>query len=456
MTIKAIINASKYERWNQLLTLLMRLVVGGVFVFSGFTKAVDPWGTSYKIADYLTAMGLVEWTGTALFIAVALAAIEFMLGITIVVGAYRRSALWLALILMLVMTPLTLWLAVTDAVPDCGCFGDALHLSNWATLGKNVLLLLGILYLLPFNTSLRSIYGPAVQWMVMAASFAFVMAVAYYGYFTQPLIDYRPYPVGTRLANTIMVTGGDEDEDDFIFVYSREGEEREFTLDNLPDEEDGWEFVTRYHARRPHGKVIVQNGNIDNGIAILDEDGNDISVDVLSGSRQKLLLLFPDLPQVGVVNSYAINELTDAAFVNGTDVVGLASASPDEIAQWKDISMASYPIHIMDDSELKMVARGNPAVVYLEDGVINWKRTLTSLDGVTMPDNFAELATDYDADAIMSRLMLAYLACLLVVLLLNRSHLVLRRLFSRKKAYSQDNSVPVITEEYPKQETDNK
>ena len=142
MNIQAIVNAVKYEKWCRLLTVLMRLTVGGVFIFSGFTKGVDPWGTYYKISDYLGAMGLGEWTGTALLLAAALAALEFMLGVAIAVGAYRRSAPWVALLVMLVMTPLTLWLAVTGAVPDCGCFGDALHMSNWATFGKNILLLL--------------------------------------------------------------------------------------------------------------------------------------------------------------------------------------------------------------------------------------------------------------------------------------------------------------------------
>ena len=433
MTIKAFINAVKGEKWCRLLTVLMRITVGGVFIFSGFAKGIDPWGTCYKITDYLNAMGLESWTGAALFLAVALAALEFMLGAALAVGAYRRSMPWLALVAMLVMTPLTLWLAVTNAVPDCGCFGDAWHLSNWATFAKNLLLLLGIIYLLMFNTSVRGLYGPAVQWMVMALSFTFVMAVAYYGYFTQPLIDYRPYPIGTRLVNVTSIEDSEAGEDDFIFIYSHDGKEQEFTIDSLPDEEDGWEYVTRYHARRPHGKVIVQTGNAEDGIAILDEDGNDITVDVLADSHQTLLLLFPDLPEVGVVNSFALNELNDAAQVTDVDVIGLTSATAQEIAHWQDKSMASYPIYNMDDSELKMIARGNPAVVYLEDGVISWKRTLGSLDNVTMPDHLGELATDYDPDAIMTALMLVYLAGMLGVLMLNRSHLLVKRLFFKRK-----------------------
>lgn len=431
MTIKACINAVKYEKWCRVLTVLMRLVVGAVFVFSGFTKSIDPWGTTYKITDYLNAMGLGQWAGTALFIAVSLAALEFMLGFAIVLGSYRRSAPVLALLLMLVMTPLTLWLAVTGAVPDCGCFGDAWHLSNWATFGKNVLLLLGIIYLLVFNKTVKGIYGPAVQWVVMTLAFAFVMAVAYFGYFHQPLIDYRPYPVGTRLATAVV--DNDEGDDDFIFIYSRDGKQQEFTIDSLPDEDEGWEYVTRYHAHRPQGKVIELNGAPSDGIAILDEDGENITSDVLTASGNTLLLLFPDLPQVGVVNSFAINELNDAAFAADIQVVGLTPASAGEIEQWKDISMASYPIYNMDDSELKMVARGNPAVVFLHDGAITWKRALTSLDGIEQPINLPALADDYDADAILTNLMLALMVAMLALLVLNRTHVLIRKLFFKKK-----------------------
>lgn len=427
MTVKAFINGVKGERWCQVLTLLMRLTVGGVFVFSGFTKAVDPWGTFYKITDYLNAMGLSEWAGTALFFAVSLAALEFIVGMLIVVGAYRRGAVVVALMMLLVMTPLTLWLAVTDAVPDCGCFGDALHLSNWATLGKNILLLLGIVYLLCFNKSLRGVYGPAVQWVVLALSLAFTLAVAYYGYFKQPLIDYRPYPIGTRLVPA-GATDSDDGEDDFIFIYSRDGVEKEFTIDSLPEEDDGWVYVTRYHARRPRGKVIVQDGRQHNSVAILDEEGSDVTLDVL-GSHRTVLLLFPDLPRVGVVNSYAVNELTDAALVADAQVIGLTPATAEEIEQWKDVSMASYPIYNMDDSELKMVARGNPAVVYLEDGVIVWKRTLSSLDDVEQPVELADMGKDLDSDNILTNLMLAFLAAMLALVVINRSHLLFRRLF---------------------------
>ena len=434
MTIKALINAVKNEKWCRLLTVLMRLVVGGVFIFSGFTKGVDPWGTGYKITDYLNALGMDQWVPAAFFIAAALAALEFMLGIAIALGSYRRSAPVVALVMMLVMTPLTLWLAVTGTVPDCGCFGDALHLSNWATFFKNILLLLGVIYLLMFNRSMPGVYGPAVHWVVMALSFAFIMAVAYYGYFHQPLIDYRPYPVGSHLVSAADDSAGDDaaGEDDFIFIYERDGQEQQFTIDSLPDEEDGWEYVTRFRANRPKGKVIVQNPEADGNIAILDEEGENITIDVLTERRNNLLLLMPDLPQVGVVNSFAINELYDAATVTDVGFIGLTPATEEEIEQWKDISMATYPIYNMDDSELKMIARGNPAVVYLQDGVITWKRTLSSLDSVDQSKEMA--AWGMDSDKIMTELQLAYLLAMLALLVINRTHVLIKNLFFKKKA----------------------
>ena len=433
MTIKAFINAVKGEKWCQLLTVLMRLTVGGIFAFSGFAKGIDPWGTYYKVSDYLTAMGLEQWADTALFIAVALAAIEFMIGIAIIVGAYRRSSPWMALVFMLIMTPITLWIAITGAVADCGCFGDAFHLSNWATFGKNILLLLGVIYLLAFNRSVRSIYGPAIQWMVMAVSFALVMAIAYYGYFKQPLIDYRPYPIGTRLVAT-TTDNNDESEDDYTFIYRKDGVEHEFSIDSLPDEEEGWEYVTRYHSRRPNGKIIVQNGNNQDGIAILDEEGNDVTIDVLGNNRRTVLLLFPDLSQVGVVNSYALNELNDAAIVAEADVVGLTPATAEEIEQWQDVSMSSYPIYNMDDSELKMVARGNPAVVYLQDGVIQWKRTLSSIEDVEQPVELSEMGKDYNPDTILTRLLVYFMIAMIALLFINRTYPVMKHLHSRKKS----------------------
>ena len=408
------------------IVLLMRLVVGGIFIFSGFVKAIDPWGTYYKVTEYLLTLGWDTLASQALFFAFALPALELLLGVAIFVGAYRRSAPIAVLLFMALMLPLTLWLAVTNAVPDCGCFGDALILTNWATFGKNLLLTLGALFLLLFGRHVPGVFGPAVQWMVMAATFVDTMAIAWQGYFTQPLIDYRPYPTGTRLVSSQPSTN----DQDYLFIYEKDGQEHEFTIDSVPDEEDGWTFVDRREVvKQPQA---LQAG--ERTIAVTDH-GTD-SADELLENDSLLLLLFPDLPQVSIATTFVINELTDKARNHGVTVSGLTSASDGQIAEWIDISMAEYPMLVADDSDIKMLARGNPAVVYVKQGVIKWKRTLNSISADALHDDSLTIDTlsdDLNPGGYLRRVALYYAMALVVILVLNRTHLLVRPLFTRKR-----------------------
>ena len=263
--------------------ILLRIVLGAIFVFSGFSKAVDPWGGYYKISEYLQAL---EWTTLidfSLFASFSIAALEFVLGVLLLVGSYRRVVPLLLILLMMLMTPLTLWLAVTNAVDDCGCFGDALHLSNWATFAKNVLLLAGLILLFLFNKRVHGIYGPAVQWIVAALSLACILAVAFVGYFTQPLIDFRPFQVGKPL----VAASSADDNKEFLFIYEKDGQRREFTIDSLPDEEQGWNYIDRRPANPQQTSIIERPGH---HLALLDNSGLDVSPEVLAEGKVLLLL----------------------------------------------------------------------------------------------------------------------------------------------------------------------
>ena len=424
----------------RLVTLLMRLVVGGVFIFSGFVKAVDPWGGFYKITDYLQALGWEGMMPLALFGAFALAAVEFVLGVLLVTGSLRHLAPALLLLLMIPMLPLTLWLAVTDAVRDCGCFGDAWHLSNWATFAKNIFITLGLVYLLRFNTQWPGIYGPAVQWLVGTLSFAFVMAVATAGYMVQPLIDYRPYGIGTRL----VAAGADSNNDeDYIFVYERDGVQQDFSIDSVPDEDDtSWTFVQRY--RRTRDKVEAPVDSLPTaGVAIFDGTF-DVGDDLLADNHAKLILLMPDLEKVGIAYTFVINDLQDFAVNHGATVWALTAGSEAQIEHWREIAMADYPIYVADDSEIKMMARGNPAVLYVdENNVVMWKRTLNSINPSRLKTalDIDDINGNFDPDAIMIRMFIAFMTAMGALLLVNRSHLVvlafMRRL-QRKKTTTVD------------------
>ena len=154
---------------------LCRFLLGALFIFSGFVKAVDPLGFFYKIQDYLTAFGMISWfpSYAPLLVGIALSAIEFSVGVFLFLGIRRKVASALALLLMVVMTPLTLYLALANPVSDCGCFGDAWILTNWQTFGKNVVLLVAAVSVFKWQDLLVRFITPKMEWMISMYTFLF-------------------------------------------------------------------------------------------------------------------------------------------------------------------------------------------------------------------------------------------------------------------------------------------
>ncbi|MBR1881503.1 MAG: hypothetical protein IJ808_00560, partial [Muribaculaceae bacterium] len=285
----------------------------------------------------------------------------------------------------------------------------------------------GAVFLLVVGRKTRGLYGPAVQWMVAVATFALALFISWQGYFVQPLLDFRPYKIGTKL----LATAPSDEAQDYLFVYEKQGEIHEFTIDDVPDEEDGWTFV----ARKP---IAPSRPDLSEGrqFAIVDGDSDDVSADVLTGHGRTLLFLFPDLDEVNVAGTFALNELRDDANAHGFQVFGLTSASKHDIAEWNDISMADYPMFIADDSDIKMMARGNPAVVCLDGDTIVWKRTLQSIPMSKLQDPAVDLlriSDDFNPATSLRTLLLAYLAVLLLILAVNRTHLIFRLKSSCRK-----------------------
>lgn len=421
------------SKWNTVIVWVLRVLLGLTFIYSGFAKAIDPWGGMYKLTEYFNVLGFDQLVPASLAFAFILAAIEFMLGLFVLVGAYRRSASVLLLCMMAVLLPLTLWLAITDAVPDCGCFGDATHMSNWATFFKNLLIVPALIYLVMFNKRVHGIYGPAVNWVVGVIALAYVSVIAYNGYFKQPLIDYRPYPVGAKLGVEPEAQPAD---DEYVFIYEKDGVQKEFSIDSVPDDDSEWTYVDRRVKgdKQPKGRVLEQP------LAIFD-NGTDVTDEVLTTQGDALLYLFPDLPGVNIAYTFVINNLTEKAVGQGATVAALTSATEQQMEEWRDISMASYDTYSMDDSDLKMIARGNPAVVMLHDGRIVWKRTLASLDPERLRDDnlpLAQLSDDYNPSAILKRAGWLLLMALLALLVINRTHVLVGTIWRRLRGKQEE------------------
>jgi hypothetical protein len=310
---------------------------------------------------------------------------------------------------------------MSDAVTDCGCFGDVIVMSNTATFVKNIVLLAMVAYLMRYNVRLFNTFGHDVHWLVVVISAGFALSVASYGYFYQPMLDFRPYKVGVPLIGEDKMV----DDSEFVFVYEQNGEKREFTIDNLPAEDDStWQFVERREL-----KLHSEEDDDAMGLSITDGD-EDVTAEVLSADGDKLIFVYSQMNDIGISYTYLINILDDFARKVGADVLGVADASPEEIENWKDVSMATYPIYTSDGTSLKMLARGNPAVVYVKEGKVVWKRTLQSIDAATVESSISgggyleSIVADYDGKKRLKYLSISYVIILILVLILNRSYRV--------------------------------
>ena len=348
---------------------LLRLLIGGLFVMSGFVKMVDPWGFIFKIEEYLAVWHLAEPRTVVLMAVLVISGYEFVMGALLAMGCYKRGAPWGLLLMMGVMLPLTLYIWIENPVSDCGCFGDFWILPNAATFWKNVAITVAIVFLVCRNHRLKQgLFEPSIQWMTGAWISLYILLVGLYGYNIQPLMDFRSYPVGTGLASADE-EGGDDTH--YRFLYEKNGEKRDFSIDELPD--STWNFVDRIYI----GNEALADGNA--SLAIFDGD-EEVTSEVLNASGDEILLVIPEPVRADISYSYTINEMEEYADSVGIPMIGVLGAGEDGVARWKDVSMAEYPCYTADDTQLKELSRGVMSVVVLHDGVVASKTTVSSMN----------------------------------------------------------------------------
>ena len=303
---------------------IARLLLAVVFILSGFVKAVDPLGTQYKTADYLTAMHLGQYVPdfVTLGFAVLLSALEFVLGVCLLFAIRRRMVSKLVLLLMAVMTPLTLWLAVADPISDCGCFGDAVVLTNWQTFGKNVVLLLLALAVWRWPLDMVRFISKSNQWIVINYSILFMVGLSGWSLYDRPYFDFRPYHIGTDLRSAWQRT--------------MEGEDL------------------------PYADFFMERVS----------DGEDITDSLLNSKGYVFLLVSPHLEQADDSQLDLLNQLYEYAEDEDYPFYCLTASGPKGISYWRESTGAEYPFCQTDDIALKTVIRSNPGLLLLKDGVI--------------------------------------------------------------------------------------
>ena len=343
-----------------------RLLLSVTFLFSGVVKLIDPRGTQYKIEDYGAAFGMAAFLpdGMPLTLSCTLAVTEFLVGIYLLYGIRRRMAASLALCFMLVMTPLTLYLAIANPVTDCGCFGDALVLTNWQTFQKNVVLLACSIIVLRYNSLILRFVTRRNQWMVALYSLVFACIFMAYNLWQLPVIDFRPYHVGADVRQAWQDDRHNSGQFVTTFILEKDGIQKEFTLENYPD--STWTFVDSHTVQHQTAK---QSGVGD--LLIQDaQSGEDITEQILNDTTYNFLLVAPYLEKAddGVMGE--LLSLYDFSQENGYGFYCLTSSSEQAIENWKEMTGAEYPFCLADAVVLKTIVRSNPGLILLHDGKI--------------------------------------------------------------------------------------
>lgn len=340
-----------------------RILFGALFIFSGFVKAIDPLGSAYKFQDYFLAFN-TEWLfPTALPLSVFMSSLEFIVGVAILLGIKIKLNASLGVLFMLFFTPLTLYIAIYDPVPDCGCFGDALIVTNWETFYKNVFLLAAAVYIYVYRYKVKPLWSEKKDGYLLALITLLIVWLSVYCLRNLPIIDFRAWKVGNNVEE--LLTPVQEEEAVFTFVYEHEetGRKKEFGMDELPSAQDGWKFVDRK-------KTVIKPfiGPPIEDFMIQDAYGDDYTEVYVGNPDYQFLVIAYDLNRTRKsAFTNKINRFAEQAEQDGYSLIVLTGSSYSVIDAFRHEVQTPYPFYQSDEIELKTIVRANPGMLLMKD-----------------------------------------------------------------------------------------
>ena len=387
----------KVERLKSVLVNVCRLILAPVFIFSGYVKAIDPLGTQYKLHDYAEAAGLSALAPDWLTLggSVALSALEFCLGIFLLFAIQRRFTSRVTVVFMAAMTLVTLWLAIANPIEDCGCFGDALKLTNGQTLAKNLVLLCCAVVVAWRPLSMIRFISESSQWIVINYTILYIIVSSLWSLYTLPPFDFRPYHVGASIPEGMEIPeDAPQPQFETTFILEKDGQQQEFTLEDYPD--STWTFIDSKTVQTEKGyvppihdfSIVLKSENSENSEDTEDTEDSDITEQVLSDPGYTFLLVSPHLEQADDANFGDIDQIYEYAEEHGYPFYCLTASTDAAINRWIELTGAEYPFCTTDETTLKTVIRSNPGLVLLKGGVVVGKWSHNMLPRIT-PERLA-------------------------------------------------------------------
>lgn len=346
--------------------LICRLLLGAVFIFSGFVKSIDPLGTTYKVFDYFKAGGAAIPEDIALVLAVALCAVELFVGLALVLNIKVKYVSWLSLLFMSLFTIITLVLAITDKVADCGCFGDAFKLTNWQTFYKNLIILPMAIVVFWQRNKFKEHVSEITSWIALVLILGASIGLNLYSLKHNPIINFRPYKVGQNIWSGMQIPrNAPADVYDIKLVYQKNGVKKEFTEQNYPWQDTTWVFVEQK-------TTLVKKGYTTpiHDFSIMSSADGDLTEKILRKQGTVFLLIAPNLTKANIENAKKANKIFAICQERNISFICLSSSTGKQVEQYRSLTGALYPIYASDETALKTAMRSNPGLMMLQDGTV--------------------------------------------------------------------------------------
>jgi uncharacterized membrane protein YphA (DoxX/SURF4 family) len=365
---------------------IARILFGITFIFSGFVKGIDPWGSAYKFTDYFNAMGL-DWLLWAAFpLGVFLAFAEFAIGVAFLFNLWMRFFSWLGLLFMAFFLPLTLWVAIKNPVTDCGCFGDALVISNWETFYKNVVFSLFAIHVFLNRKRLKWDWGKKPGYVLGSVVTIFYIAIVIYSYNHLPIFDFRPYKVGVNIPEAMQIpedAPGEVYENTFYYKNKSTGEVQQFTEENYP-----WQDTLNWAYENMESELVQEGYKPPiHDFTIETPEGDNIIDFFLYDENYVFMLAAYNLEKSSRKSQDQINTLANWASEKEMSFIGLTSSLQDQIESFKNETGAPFDFFNCDEITLKTIIRSNPGLVVIKDGTILGK---WHFNDIPTPEEFEE------------------------------------------------------------------
>ncbi len=419
---------------------ILRALLGLTFLFSGFVKIIDPVGSGMIMGEYLKFMHLSYFDFAAPIASSIMASLEMLTGIALLVGLRMRTAIVTSLILISFFTLLTLFLAIFNPILDCGCFGEAIKLSNIDTFLKNLVLLAIVLVLYFQRNNFISLAPVKIEWIFLGVFAMLITLLSIYSHYNLPVIDFLEYKSGYDLKDSGVQNNASNSNLETVLIYRKGNEVKEFSINKLPD--STWKFVDSRTTQKNDTKFEWSVSNF----SITNENGEYVTDSIVNLKGPLFIFTILNMEKLSNYDFLKLREKLEGLNKHNIKSLILTSSSLSELIPELLKSNIFTNVYFVDFKTLVAMNRSNMGVIYVDGGVIIKKWVLRYFNADKSADLIGQDSELISAEVNIRQQINVEIIAVAFLLLLLMMRFIFKLIFIKKMTHYADR----IEEEFTK------